>query len=168
MTILIQTKHSLLRLLVIRKRTHLVALDVILELELEDPRLTKRRRLAKRLVENLVCNPATIPKLTPLPTPGGSASYSRASTEPSLRSLNNDRERDGARNPRSSLSNLCTEDDGGGSAHNCRIIEGLLHSTRGFISPLESIEGEEYIGLDLERREEYREGVSSIIYYIFN
>ncbi|KAF1963877.1 hypothetical protein BU23DRAFT_138659, partial [Bimuria novae-zelandiae CBS 107.79] len=141
-----------------RKRTHPAALDAIPEPELEDPRSTKRRRPADRLAENLVCNPAPTPKPTPLPTPSDSASHSRASTEPSLRYLNSDRKRDAARNPRSSPSDLCTEDDGGDSAHNCRTSEGLLHSTRGSISSLESIEGEEYIGPDSERREEYREG----------
>ncbi|KAF1966129.1 hypothetical protein BU23DRAFT_663728 [Bimuria novae-zelandiae CBS 107.79] len=102
---------------------------LVTQAELEDPRLTKRRRPANRLAENLVCNPAPTPKSTPLPTPGGSASHSRASTEPSIRYLNSDRERDGARNPRSSPSDLCTKDDGGDSAHNYS-----------------------------ERREEYREG----------
>ncbi|KAF2685729.1 hypothetical protein K458DRAFT_16668 [Lentithecium fluviatile CBS 122367] len=136
-----------------RKRTRPAALDVIPEQELEDSRSTKRQRLSERLAENLVCNPARTPKSTLLPTPGSSASHSRASTEPSLRSIDSGRGRDGARTPRSSPSDLCTEDDGGDSAHSCRTSEGLLHSTRGSISPSESIEGEEDIG-----PEEYREG----------
>ncbi|KAF1979858.1 hypothetical protein BU23DRAFT_637291 [Bimuria novae-zelandiae CBS 107.79] len=105
-----------------------------------------------------MCNPAPTPKSTPLPSPGSSASHSRASTEPSLRSLDSDGKRDDARTPRSSPRGLCTEDDGGDSAHSYKTSEGLLYSTRVSISPLESIEGETYIGLDLERREEYREG----------
>ena len=105
-----------------------------------------------------MCNPAPTPKSTHLPTPGGNASNSRASTKPSLRSLDSDRESDSARTPRSSLSDLCTEADGGGSARSCRISEGLLHSPRGSIFPSESIEWEEDISLDLERRDEYREG----------
>ncbi|KAF2690377.1 hypothetical protein K458DRAFT_383484 [Lentithecium fluviatile CBS 122367] len=137
-----------------RKRTRPAALDVVPEQEL-DSRSTKRRRSSERLAENLVCNPARTPKSTLLPTPAGSASHSRASIEPSLRSLDSDRGRDGARTPRSSLSDLCTEDNGGDSTHSRRTSEGLLHSTRGFIFPSESIEGGEDIG-----SEEYREGGS--------
>lgn len=103
-------------------------------------------------------NPAPTPKPTPPPTPSGNASHSRASTKPSLRSLDSNRERNGARTPQSSPSNLCTEEEGGDSAYSYRISEGLLDSTRGSISPSESIEREEDIGPDSERREEYREG----------
>ncbi|KAF2679228.1 hypothetical protein K458DRAFT_314892, partial [Lentithecium fluviatile CBS 122367] len=130
------------------------ALDVIPEPELEDPRLTKRRRPAERLAENLVCNPASTPGSTPQPTPG---SASRASTERSLRSLDSDGKHDGARSPRSFPSDFHTEDDGGHSEHSRRASQGLLHSSRGSVSSLEGIAGEQYIDPNLERRGENRE-----------
>jgi len=97
------------------------------------------------------------PKLTPLPTPSGGVSYSRASTKRSLQSLDSDGKRDGARTPRSSLSDLHTEDNGGDSAHSRRASEGLLFSSRGSASPSDGIEGEQYIGPASKRRGENRE-----------
>ncbi|KAF1980118.1 hypothetical protein BU23DRAFT_562539 [Bimuria novae-zelandiae CBS 107.79] len=150
----------------IRKRTRpsimtispAVALDVTLESALEDPRSSKRRRLAERQVENLILSPVATPKSTALPTPSGDVSRSRASNEPSLGPLDSDNERDGARTSRPSPSDLHDEEDGGDSAQGRSTGEELLHSLRGSISPSEKIEGEQDIGSDSERREEHREG----------
>jgi hypothetical protein len=95
---------------------------------------------------------------TPKPTPSGGVSHSRASTERSLRSLDSDGKRDDAGTPRSSPSDFHTEDDGSHSAHSRRASQGLLHSSRGSVSPLEGIAGEQYIGPDSERRGENSEG----------
>ncbi|ORY05497.1 hypothetical protein BCR34DRAFT_604530 [Clohesyomyces aquaticus] len=84
------------------------------ELELEDPRLTKQRRLVEPLPESLIRNPVPLPDSAPdsapLLTPSGGVSYSRASIERSLGSLNGNCKRDGASTPRLSPSNLVTED----------------------------------------------------------
>jgi hypothetical protein len=100
---------------------------------------------------------------TPKPTPSGGVSHSRASTERILRSLDSDSKRDDAGTPRSSPSDFYTEDDGSHSAHSHsahsrRASQGLLHSSRGSVSPLEGIAGEQHVGPDSERRGENREG----------
>jgi hypothetical protein len=95
---------------------------------------------------------------TPKPTPSGGVSHSRASTERSLRSLNSDGKRDDAGIPRSSPSDFHTEDDGSHNAHSRRASQGLLHSSRGSVSPFEGIAGEQYIDPDSARRGENREG----------
>ncbi|KAF2691378.1 hypothetical protein K458DRAFT_425371 [Lentithecium fluviatile CBS 122367] len=147
-----------------RKRACLDALNVTPELEepeLENPRSKKRRGPVRRLAESLVRNPVPTPKSTPqstpLPTPSGGVSHSRASTKRCLRSLKSDGEHDGAGTPRSSPSNFHTKDDGGHSAHSRRASQGVLHSSRGSISPLKRIAGEQYIGPDSKRREENKE-----------
>jgi hypothetical protein len=62
-------------------------LDIILELELEDPCLAKRRRPSKRQTESL--NYMLTPKQTPLATPSSPDSCYRASNKPSPSPLNN-------------------------------------------------------------------------------
>ncbi|KAF1975440.1 hypothetical protein BU23DRAFT_566567 [Bimuria novae-zelandiae CBS 107.79] len=142
----------------IRKRTRPEALDVMPESALEDPCSLKRRRLARRQVENLILGPVATHKSTALPTPSGDVSRSRASNEPSLGPLDSGNERDGVGTLRLSPSDLRDDEDGGDSAHSRRTSEELLYSLRGSISPSERIEREQDIGLDSERREEYREG----------
>jgi hypothetical protein len=118
-------------------------LNVTPEPELEDPRPTKRQRPVERQAEHLKPNPVPTPKLTPLSTPSGGVSHSRASTERSLQSIDS--------------NELHTADDGDDSAHNPRASEGLLPSRRA-VSPSEGIAGEQNFGPDSERREENREG----------
>jgi hypothetical protein len=118
-------------------------LNVTPEPDLEDPSPTKRRRPVERLAEHLKRNPVPTPKLTPLLTPSGGVSHSRASTERSLQSIDS--------------SELHTADDGDDGAHNPRASEVLLPSRRA-VSPSKGIAGEQNFGPDLERREENREG----------
>jgi hypothetical protein len=95
---------------------------------------------------------------TPKPTPSGGVSSSRASNERTLRSLDSDGKRDDAGTPRSSPGDFYTEDDGSHSAHSRRGSQRLLHSSRGSVSPLKGVAGEQYIDPDSERRGENREG----------
>jgi hypothetical protein len=118
-------------------------LNVTPEPELEDPRPTKRQRPVERLAEHLKRNPVPTPKLTPLSTPSGGVSHSRASTESSLQSIDS--------------SELHTADDGDDGTHNPRASEGLLPSRRA-VSPPEGIAGEQNFGSESERRGENREG----------
>ncbi|KAF9692714.1 hypothetical protein EKO04_009147 [Ascochyta lentis] len=126
-----------------RKRTRPDVLNVTPEPELGDLRPTKRRRPVERLAEHLKRNPVPTPKLTPLSTPSGGVSHSRASTERSLQSIDS--------------SELHAADDGDNGAHNPRASEGPLPSRRA-VSPSEGIAGEQNFGTDSERREENREG----------
>jgi hypothetical protein len=72
-------------------------------------------------------NPVPTPKSTTLPPPSGGVSYSSASTEHSLRSLDSDSERDGAGTPRSSPCDFPADDDGCQSAHSRRGSQGSLN-----------------------------------------
>ncbi|KAF1828186.1 hypothetical protein BDW02DRAFT_268295 [Decorospora gaudefroyi] len=128
-----------------RKGTRPAALDVMPELALEDPRSSKRRRLAERQVEKLILGPVATHKSTALPTPSGDVSRSRASNEPSFGPLDSGNERNGVGTLRPSPSDLRDDEDGGDSAHSCRTSEELLYSLRGSISPSERIEREQDI-----------------------
>jgi hypothetical protein len=118
-------------------------LNVTPEPDLEDLRPTKRRRPVERLTEHLKHNPVPTPKLTPLLTPSGGVSHSRASTERGLQSVDS--------------SELHTADNSDNSTHNPRASEVLLPSRRA-VSPSKGIAGEQNFGPDLERCEENREG----------
>jgi len=126
--------------------------DLTPEPELEDPRSAKRRRPAERQAESLILDP--IPKSTPLPTPNGPDSRTRASNEPSPGPFDTDSKGDGAGCPVLPLNDLLDIENGGDSAHGRGIGEELLHSSRGLISPFEEIQGDQDMRPDSDRCEE--------------
>ncbi|KAF1979386.1 hypothetical protein BU23DRAFT_563574 [Bimuria novae-zelandiae CBS 107.79] len=123
------------------------------EPELEDPRLAKRRRPFERQAESLILDHVPTPKQTPLPTPSGPDFRSGASNEPSPGPLDSDSQRGGPGSPVPSQNNLEKENDDDGT-HDRGIVEEPFHSPRQSISPLEEIEGDQYIDLDSDRRAE--------------
>ncbi|KAF9729811.1 hypothetical protein PMIN01_11744 [Paraphaeosphaeria minitans] len=141
-----------------RKRTHSEALDVMPELELEDTRSTKRRKLAELLAESLGRIQVPTPRSTPLQVPSGGDFHSRTSTEPSSGPLDHGSKCDGAGTPRSSASDLHTGDDVSDGAPSRSTGEALMHSSRGPVSRSEEIPGEHYVSPDSERIGENREG----------
>ncbi|KAH8688595.1 hypothetical protein GQ44DRAFT_734520 [Phaeosphaeriaceae sp. PMI808] len=127
------------------------------EPELEDPRLPKRRRPSERHAESLILDHMPTPKPTPLSTPSGPDSRSRASSEPSPGPHDSGSNGGGAGSPVLPPNNIGKE-NGDDGAHARGRVEELLHSPRLSISPLEEIEGDQYIDADSNRHEINRKG----------
>ncbi|KAH8696785.1 hypothetical protein GQ44DRAFT_124891 [Phaeosphaeriaceae sp. PMI808] len=130
------------------------------EPELEDPRLPKRRRPSEQHAESLILDHMPTPKPTPLSTPSGPDSRSRASSKPSPSPPNSGSNGSRAGSPVLPPNNISKENSDD-SAHARRRVKELLHSPRLSISPLEEIEGDQYIDADSNRCEINRKGSSS-------
>ncbi|KAF2175641.1 hypothetical protein K469DRAFT_55450 [Zopfia rhizophila CBS 207.26] len=73
--------------------------DVTSEPEPEDTQAVKRRRPAKQQAKSLILDSISTPRSTPLWTPSGLVSCSRASNKPSTGPLGSDSKGDGAGTP---------------------------------------------------------------------
>ncbi|OCK98226.1 uncharacterized protein K441DRAFT_315895 [Cenococcum geophilum 1.58] len=92
-------------------------LDLMPQPNLEDSRLMKRRRLAKRRAESLTLDPVSTPKSTPLPTSSGQVSPSGASNRPSPGLPGSDNKGDDAGAPSLPPNDLLDKENGDDGAH---------------------------------------------------
>ncbi|KAH8710111.1 hypothetical protein GQ44DRAFT_776770 [Phaeosphaeriaceae sp. PMI808] len=101
---------------------------------------TQTNTPSERQVESVILDHVPTPKSTPLPTPSGPDSRSRASSEPSPGPLDNNSKGGGAGSPLPPPNNL-NEENGDDGAHARGTVEELLHSLRQSISPFKGVEG---------------------------
>ncbi|KAF1973467.1 hypothetical protein BU23DRAFT_131519 [Bimuria novae-zelandiae CBS 107.79] len=149
-----------------RKRTHPSSANTIIssaevaevtsEPEPEGTRSAKRQRPATQRAGSLILDPVSTPRSTPLRTPSGPVSRSRASNEPSPGSLGSNGKGDVAGTPDQLPNNL--EENSDDSAYVRGTVEELLQSPRRSTSPFKGIEDEQDIDRNSDRREKKRKG----------
>lgn len=120
--------------------------------------MAKRRKPTERQAESLILDPIPTPKSTPLPTPSGHGSRSRASNGPSLGAPDSGRKGYAARTPGPPSNDLLDGEGDDNDAYARETVEELLQAPRQFISPFKETRGERDIDPDSDRREKHREG----------